>query len=114
MRRMAEASEQGAGEAELLVTYDIREAYALAERARETFALFRDALIPQTRAALAGAEISYGVGKANFSDYILTFEACLRAKLREAEDFSEYEKQVARITMLTGADVKKAREESHE
>lgn len=108
------AGEWNSVDVELTVIYDIREAYAMALRARETYLLYRDTLVPQTEAVLSAAEISYGTGRTDFDAYVQAFLDHLRTKMREAEEFSEHEKQAARLKLLAGADVRQKQESGHE
>jgi outer membrane protein TolC len=105
------ASEDALEATRLEVFYEIRDAYERLRRADETRNLYRDALIPQARAALRSSESAYAVGQVDFDAYLEDFLVLLRAELNEMLEWTDYEKQIARLKALVGASVAQPREE---
>ncbi|UCF79977.1 MAG: TolC family protein [Acidobacteriota bacterium] len=99
------ASEDALEAKRLEVFYEIRDAYERLRRAEETRNLYRDALIPQARASLRSSESAYAVGQVDFDAYLEDFLALLRAELNEMREWTDYEKQIARLKALVGVSV---------
>jgi outer membrane protein TolC len=108
------ASEDALEATRLEVFYEIRDAYERLRRAEETRNLYRDALIPQARAALRSSESAYAVGRVDFDAYLEDFLALLRAELNEMLEWTDYEKQIARLKALVGASVAQPKEDRHD
>jgi len=106
------ASEDALEATRLEVFYEIRDAYERLRRAEETRNLYRDALIPQARAALRSSESAYTVGQVDFDAYLEDFLALLRAELNETREWTDYEKQIARLKALVGVSVARSMEEN--
>ena len=86
-----EEAKKSLKEAETVISSEIAGLFARWNRDKEQIRRYRDAIIPQTSAALNSARASYIAGRADFSvvieDYNLWFDALAQLARRESDKF---------------------------
>ncbi len=83
----------------------VEQAYAGAEQARQTLALYADQLIPLARQNMEAAEADYRSGKGDFLRLISAEREYLQAELEQARARAELYKQTAALDYHTGGAV---------
>jgi outer membrane protein TolC len=96
------ASEQGQQARRLEVSYELQQAAAAAETAKQMLDLYDQAILPQAQLARDSAQASYTVGNVDFLTVLTSYTAIYSYELDYHRQRADYEIAVARIYALTG------------
>ncbi len=96
------AAQQGEQARRLEASYELRQAYAAAQTARQMSDLYDKAILPQAELARESAQSSYSVGNVDFLTVITNYTAIYSYELDDRRQRADYEIAVARIEGLTG------------
>ena len=96
------AAQQGEQARRLEASYELRQAYAAAQTARQMSDLYDQAILPQAELARDSAQASYSVGNVDFLTVITNYTAIYSYELDDRRQRADYEIAIARIEGLTG------------
>jgi outer membrane protein TolC len=96
------ASEQGQQARRLEVSYELQQAAAAAETAKQMLDLYDQAILPQAQLARDSAQASYTVGNVDFLTVLTSYTAIYSYELDYHRQRADYEIAIARIYGLTG------------
>ena len=96
------AAQQGEQARRLEASYELRQAYAAAQTARQMSDLYDKAILPQAELARDSAQASYSVGNVDFLTVITNYTAIYSYELDDRRQRADYEIAIARIEGLTG------------
>ena len=96
------AAQQGEQARRLEASYELRQAYAAAQTARQMSDLYDKAILPQAELARDSAQASYTVGNVDFLTVITNYTAIYSYELDDRRQRADYEIAIARIEGLTG------------
>ena len=88
-----------------MVFFEIRDAFAKLEAARQQLRLFRDALIPQTEHSFKAALAAYEVGKVEFISLMEAARAIRDMKLGYYRALVDFEQRLADLERAVGRDL---------
>ena len=88
-----------------MVFFEIRDAFAKREAARQQLRLFRDALIPQTEQSFKAALSAYEVGKIEFIGLMEAARSTRDIKLGYYRALVDYEQRLADLERAVGRDL---------
>src|ERR1019366_8756472 len=86
----------------LEASYELRQAYAAAQTAKQMLDLYDQAILPQAELARDSAQASYTVGNIDFLSVLTSYAAIYSYQLDYYRQRADYEIAVARIHGLTG------------
>jgi outer membrane protein TolC len=86
----------------LEVSYELQQAYAAAQTAKQTLNLYDQAILPQAELARDSAQASYTVGNVDFLTVLTNYTAIYSYELDYQRQRADYEISIARIQSLTG------------
>jgi len=87
--------------------FEVRDAYAKINTAKETMLLYRNALIPQAEQSLKSAEAGYMTGIVSFLDLLDAERILLRSQLAYWRSYADYLKYIADMERAVGAELGK-------
>ncbi len=96
------AANEGAQARRLELSYELQQAYAAAQTARQMVELYDQAILPQAELARDSAMASYTVGSVDFLTVLTSYTAIYSYQLDYHRQRADYEMAVARIHGLTG------------
>jgi len=96
------AARQGQQARRLEAGYELRQAYAAAQTAKQMTDLYDQAILPQAELARDSAQSSYTVGNVDFLTVITNYTAIYAYQLDYRRQRADYEIAIARIEGLTG------------
>ncbi len=96
------AARQGQQARRLEAGYELRQAYAAAQTAKQMTDLYDQAILPQAELARESAQASYTVGNVDFLSVITNYTAIYAYQLDYRRQRADYEIAIARIEGLTG------------
>jgi outer membrane protein TolC len=96
------AVRQGQQARRLEVSYELQQAYAAAQTAKQMLDLYDQAILPQAELARDSAQASYTVGNVDFLTVITSYTAIYSYQLDYHRQRADYEIAIARIHALTG------------
>jgi outer membrane protein TolC len=96
------AAHQGQQVRRLEASYELRQAYAAAQTAKQMTDLYDQAILPQAELARDSAQSSYSVGNVDFLTVITNYTAIYSYQLDYYRQRADYEIAIARIEGLTG------------
>jgi outer membrane protein TolC len=96
------AAKQAQQARRLELSYELQQAYATAQTAKQMLDLYDQAIMPQAELARDSAQASYEVGNVDFLTVISTYTAIYSYELDYHRQRADYEIAVARILGLTG------------
>jgi outer membrane protein TolC len=96
------ASEQGQQARRLEVSYELQQASAAAQTAKQMLDLYDQAILPQAQLARDSAQASYTVGNVDFLTVLTSYTAIYSYELDYHRQRADYEIAIARIYGLTG------------
>jgi outer membrane protein, heavy metal efflux system len=96
------AAHQGQQARRLEAAYELRQAYAAAQTAKQMTDLYDQAILPQAELARDSAQASYTVGNVDFLTVITNYTAIYSYQLDDRRQRADYEIAIARIEGLTG------------
>ena len=96
------AAQQGEEARRLEASYELRQAYAAAQTAKQMSDLYDKAILPQAELARDSAQASYTVGNVDFLTVITNYTAIYSYELDYRRQRADYEIAIARIEGLTG------------
>jgi outer membrane protein TolC len=96
------AAHQGQQARRLEASYELRQAYAAAQTAKQMADLYDQAILPQAELARDSAQASYSVGNVDFLTVITNYSAIYSYQLDYRRQRADYEIAIARIEGLTG------------
>ncbi|MGC2209508.1 MAG: TolC family protein [Candidatus Korobacteraceae bacterium] len=96
------AAQQGEQARRLEASYELRQAYAAAQTARQMSDLYDKAILPQAELARDSAQASYTVGNVDFLTVVTNYTAIYSYELDNRRQRADYEIAIARIEGLTG------------
>jgi outer membrane protein TolC len=96
------ATKQGQEARRLEVSYELQQAYAAAQTARQMLDLYDQAILPQAELARDSAQASYTVGNVDFLTVLTSYTAIYSYQLDYYRQRADYEIAIARIHGLTG------------
>jgi outer membrane protein TolC len=86
----------------LEVSYELQQAYAAAQTAKQMLDLYDQAILPQAELARDSAQASYTVGNVDFLTVLTNYTAIYSYELDYHRQRADYEIAVARIQLLAG------------
>ncbi len=86
-----------------MVEYQVVERYQEAEKAREQFTLYRDAILPQARSTLESSMIAYQVGKVDFLTLITSQLSVFNYEIEKLLSLNSFHQALADLEELTGS-----------
>lgn len=95
------ASKQGQQARRLELSYELQQAYASAQTARQMLNLYDQAILPQAELARDSAQASYTVGNVDFLTVLTSYTAIYSYELDYHRQRADYEIAIARINGLT-------------
>jgi outer membrane protein, heavy metal efflux system len=96
------AAHQGHQARRLEASYELRQAYAAAQTAKQMTDLYDKAILPQAELARDSAQSSYTVGNVDFLTVITNYATIYSYQLDYRRQRADYEIAIARIEGLTG------------
>ena len=96
------AAKQGQQARRLEVSYELQQAYAAAQTAKQMLDLYDQAILPQAELARDSAQASYTVGNVDFLTVLTNYTAIYSYQLDYHRQRADYEIAIARIQGLTG------------
>lgn len=96
------AAKQGQQARRLEASYELRQAYAAAQTAKQMADLYDQAILPQAELARDSAQASYSVGNVDFLTVLSSYSAIYSYQLDYRRQRADYEIAIARIEGLTG------------
>jgi outer membrane protein TolC len=96
------AAQQGQQVRRLEASYELRQAYAAAQTARQMADLYDLAILPQAELARDSAQAAYTVGNVDFLTVLTSYSAIYSYELDNRRQRADYEIAIARIEGLTG------------
>jgi outer membrane protein TolC len=96
------AAQQGQQARRLDLSYELRQAYAAAQTAKQMLDLYDQAILPQAELARDSAQASYTVGNVDFLTVLTSYTAIYSYELDYHRQRADYEIAIARIRGLTG------------
>ena len=96
------AARQGQQARRLEASYELRQAYAAAQTAKQMADLYDQAILPQAELARDSAQASYSVGNVDFLTVLTSYSAIYSYQLDYRRQRADYEIAIARIEGLTG------------
>ncbi len=96
------AAKQGQQARRLELGYELKQAYAAAETAKQMLDLYDQAILPQAKLARESAQSSYTVGTVDFLTVLTSYTAIYSYELDYYRQRADYEIAVAKIHGLTG------------
>jgi outer membrane protein TolC len=96
------AAKQSQQARRLELSYELQQAYAAAETARQMLDLYDQAILPQAELARDSAQASYTVGNVDFLTVITNYTAIYSYELDYHRQRADLEIAIARIHGLTG------------
>jgi outer membrane protein TolC len=96
------AAKQAQQARKLELSYELQQAYAAAQTAKQMFDLYDQAVLPQAELARDAAQASYTVGNVDFLTVLTSYTAIYSYELDYHRQRADYEIAVARILGLTG------------
>ncbi len=114
-REAAARAEQARSETrgwELQLTARIQDSLQKLARLEKSEALFREKIVPQTRAAVDSSLTAFQTGRTDFLNVINNETSLIRFEIAYEEILKDYETEVARLEELTGREIPTAPEEA--
>jgi outer membrane protein TolC len=96
------ATRQGQQSRRLELSYELQQAYAAAQTAKQMLDLYDQAILPQAELARDSAQASYTVGNVDFLTVLTSYTAIYSYELDYHRQRADYEIAIARIHGLTG------------
>jgi outer membrane protein TolC len=96
------AAKQGQQARKLELSYELQQAYAAAQTAKQMVDLYDQAILPQAELARDSAQASYEVGNVDFLTVVTSYTAIYSYELDYNRQRADYEIAIARISGLTG------------
>jgi outer membrane protein TolC len=96
------AAGQGQQARRLELSYELQQAYAAAQTAKQMLELYDQAILPQAELARDSAQASYTVGNVDFLTVLTSYTAIYSYELDYHRQRADYEIAIARIHGLTG------------
>jgi outer membrane protein TolC len=96
------AARQGLQVRRIEASYELRQAYAAAQTAKQMADLYEQAILPQAELARDSAQASYTVGTVDFLTVLTSYSAIYSYELDNCRQRADYEIAIARIEGLTG------------
>jgi len=86
--------------------YEVIERYQEAERAREQFKLYQEAILPQAQSTLESSMIAYQVGKVDFLTLIISQLSVFNNEIEKQKTLQSFHQALADLEELTGSPFK--------
>jgi outer membrane protein TolC len=96
------AAKQGQQARRIELSYELQQAYAAAQTAKQMVDLYDQAILPQAELARDSAQASYEVGNVDFLTVVTSYTAIYSYELDYHRQRADYEIAIARIHGLTG------------
>lgn len=96
------AASQGQQSRKLELSYELQQAYAAAQTAKQMLELYDQAILPQAELARDSAQASYTVGNVDFLTVLTSYTAIYSYELDYHRQRADYEIAIAHIHGLTG------------
>jgi outer membrane protein TolC len=96
------AAKQGQQARRIELSYELQQAYAAAQTAKQMVDLYDQAILPQAELARDSAQASYEVGNVDFLTVVTSYTAIYSYELDYHRQRADYEIAIARISGLTG------------
>jgi len=83
---------------------EVQDQYVIAQTSEEQLKIFRDGLIPQSKATFQAALAAYQANRQNFETLLSSFTDVLNLEIDYQRQLAEHEMALARLETLTGVD----------